>query len=91
MSSALLKSFRRVVLGAFLVAGCGGAEPIPVDLEQAAGPCEHGQAFVTEGMMMVKQEGRLMVVPKEGPVQASWAGYVPSTGPGQSAGCEGCH
>lgn len=89
MSSTLLKSVRNVVLAAFLVAGCG-AEPIPVDLESAAGPCEYGQAFMKEGMTMVMQGGRLTVVEKEeGSVRAAWADL--GKGPGPQAGCEGCH
>jgi len=59
MNSTLLKSFRNVVLAAFLVAGCGVGEPIPVNLETAAGPCEYGMQFVTEGMMMVMKEGHV--------------------------------
>lgn len=93
MSSSLLKSFRNVVLGAFLVAGCGGGEPIPVNLETAAGPCDYGAQFVTEGMMMVMRDGQLLVVPKdEGEVQAFWEGYVPPKDGGTTqSGCEGCH
>jgi hypothetical protein len=93
MNSTLLKSFRNVVLGAFLVAGCGGVEPIPVNLETAAGPCEYGQEFVTDGMMMVMRDGQLMVVPEnEGEVQAAWEGYrPPKNGATDSSGCGGCH
>ena len=92
MSSKLLKSFRNGVVGAFLVAGCGGYEPIPVNLETAAGPCDHGAEFVTDGMKMVIQDGQLMVVPKvEGEVQSAWVGYVPPKGSTTQAGCEGCH
>ena len=93
MSSTLLKSFRNVVLGAFLVAGCGGGEPIPVNLETAAGPCEYGQEFVTDGMTMVMRDGHVTVVPKkEGEVQAAWAGYIPpKNGATTNTGCAGCH
>ncbi|HVG64273.1 MAG TPA: hypothetical protein VNA24_37260 [Hyalangium sp.] len=92
MNSTLLKTFRNVVLGAFLVAGCGGGEPIPVDLKTAAGVCEYGQEFMTEGMRMVMRDGQLMVVPEEeGEVQAAWEGYRPPKGPTTNAGCEGCH
>jgi hypothetical protein len=89
MSSKLLKSFRNVVVGAFLVAGCGGAEPIPVNLETAKGPCDYGQAFMTEGMMMVMKDGQLTVVPKEeGRVQAM---ETLDTGTTMDTGCAGCH
>lgn len=94
MSSTLLKSFRNVAMGAFLVAGCGGGDPIPVNLETAAGPCDYGAEFVTEGMTMVMRDGHLMVVPKEeGEVQAAWADYRPPKGGGttESQNCEGCH
>jgi hypothetical protein len=94
MSSTLLKSFRNVVVGAFLVAGCGGGEPIPVNLETAAGPCDYGQEFVTEGMMMVMRDGQLTVVPKEeGEVQAMYAWYVGDKGgsTNSTTECTGCH
>jgi hypothetical protein len=93
MNSTLLKSFRNVVLGAFLVAGCGGGDPIPVNLETAAGPCEYGQEFVTDGMMMVMRDGHVTVVPKEeGEVQAAWEGYrPPKNGATTNTGCQGCH
>lgn len=93
MNSTLLKSFRNVVLGAFLVA-CGGGEPIPVNLETAAGPCEYGQEFMTDGMMMVMKDGHVTVVPKEeGEKQAMYSWYVDPKGGGTttSTGCEGCH
>jgi hypothetical protein len=93
MSSTLLKSFRNVVLAAFLV-GCGGGEPIPVDLATASGPCDYGQEFMTEGMIMVMKDGHVTVVPKEeGQVQAAWSNYVPPKGGSttESTGCEGCH
>jgi hypothetical protein len=88
MSSKLLKSFRNVVVGAFLVAGCGGYEPIPVNLETAAGPCDYGQEFVTDGMKMVMKDGQLMVVPKEGEVQSM---TILDTGATMETGCSGCH
>jgi hypothetical protein len=88
MSSKLLKSFRNVVVGAFLVAGCGGAEPIPVNLETAKGPCDYGQEFMTEGMMMVMKDGQLTVVPKEGGVQAMEVLGSETT---MDTGCSGCH
>jgi hypothetical protein len=95
MSSMLLKSFRNVVLGAFLVAGCGVGEPIPVNLETAAGPCEYGQQFVTEGMMMIMKDGHVTVVPKEGEKQAFYDGYEGEIGDemprGEPTGCLGCH
>jgi len=93
MNSTIFKSFRNVVVAAFLVAGCGGAEPIPVDLATAAGPCDYGKEFVTEGMRMVMRDGRLTVEPKEeGQVQAAWAGYTaPKNGATLDASCEGCH
>lgn len=94
MNSTLLKSFRNVVLGAFLVAGCGGGDPIPVNLETAAGPCEYGKEFMTDGMMMVMRDGHVTVVPKEeGEVQAAWAGYRPPKGGSttNSACADGCH
>jgi len=76
MSAMVWKSFRSVAVVAFLVAGCGGLEPIPVNLETAAGPCSDGAPFLTEGMQMVVREGRVTVEPKEGQVQAfySWMG-----------------
>jgi hypothetical protein len=89
MSSKLLKSFRNVVVGAFLVAGCGGAEPIPVNLETAEGPCDYGQQFMTDGMMMVMKDGQLTVVPKEeGGVQAMEVMGSETT---MDTGCSGCH
>lgn len=93
MSSTFLKSVRNVVVGAFLVAGCGGGEPIPVNLETAAGPCDYGQELMTDGMMMVMKDGHVTVVPKEeGEVQAAWVGYIPPKDGGTTqAGCEGCH
>jgi hypothetical protein len=93
MNSTLLKSFRNVVLGAFLVAGCGVGEPIAVNLETAAGPCEYGQQFMTEGMMMVMKDGHVTVVPKEGEKQAFYAGSSGGIGTEEPepTGCLGCH
>lgn len=92
MNSNLLKSFRNVVLGAFLVAGCGVGEPIPVNLETAAGPCEYAQPFMTEGMMMVMKDGHVTVVPKEGEKQAFYtnSGEIGTEEP-EPTGCLGCH
>lgn len=85
MSSSVLKSVRNVVLGAFLVAGCGVGEPIPVNLETATEPCEYGRAFMTEGMKMVMRDGHLMVVPKD-------EGQVRAMGSTSANSCaEGCH
>jgi hypothetical protein len=93
MNSSVLKSLRNVVLGAFLVAGCGVGEPIPVNLETATEPCEYGQEFMTDGMMMVMRDGHVTVVPKEeGEVSAAWAGYIPpKNGATTNTSCEGCH
>jgi hypothetical protein len=93
MNSTIFKSFRNVLVSAFLVAGCGGAEPIPVDLATAAGPCDSGKEFVTDGMRMVMRDGQLTVEPvDDGQVKAAWAGYVPPKGGATTqAGCEGCH
>jgi hypothetical protein len=89
MSAKLLKSFRHVVVGAFLVAGCSGGEPIPVNLETAKGPCDYGQQFMTEGMRMVMKDGQLTVVSKEeGGVQAM---ELLDTEMTMETGCEGCH
>lgn len=93
MSAIVWKSFRSVAVVAFLVAGCGGQEPIPVNLETAAGPCADGAPFLTEGMQMVMREGHVTVEPKEGQVQAfyGWmAGSADSLGEEQSP-CLGCH
>jgi hypothetical protein len=93
MNSTIFKTVRNLVMAALLVTGCGGMEPIPVDLATAAGPCEYGEEFVTEGMKMVIQDGQLMVVPEdEGEVQAAWEGYRPPKGGATtSTGCAGCH
>jgi len=93
MNSTIFKTVRNVVMAALLVTGCGGMEPIPVNLVTAAGPCEYGKEFVKEGMKMVMQDGQLTVVPEEeGEVQAAWAGYRPPKGGATTqAGCEGCH
>jgi hypothetical protein len=95
MNSSVLKSLRNVVLGTFLMAGCGGGEPIPVNLETAAGPCEYGQQFMSEGMMMVVKDGHLTVVPKEGEKKAMWPGMgngeIEDGAEEPPTGCMGCH
>jgi hypothetical protein len=90
MNSSLRKSFLNVALGAFLVAGCGVGEPIPVNLETAAGPCEYGQQFMTEGMMMVMKNGHVTVVPKDGEKQA-FAAHAGEIGGDLPEICQGCH
>lgn len=94
MNSKLFKSVRNLVGVALLAAGCGGGEPIPVNLATAQGPCDYGKAFVTDGMRMVMREGHVTVEPTEGEVEAAWATYggsTPKTGTTTSTGCEGCH
>jgi hypothetical protein len=91
MNSKIFSSFRNLAGIAFLVAGCG-AEPIPVDLATAAGPCDYGKEFVTEGMQMVMREGQLTVEPKDdGRMQAAFLGLPIITDGTTMAGCAGCH
>ncbi len=103
MRSNVLKSLGKVVLAGLLLAGCG--EPIPVDLTKATGPCEDGAKLMTDGMMMVIQDGRLTVVPKdEREVRAFWpewggttTGGTTTDGTGttnttsSTTDCSGCH
>jgi hypothetical protein len=96
MSSIALKSCRNVVLAAFLVAGCGGAELSAEGgsgVEQASEPCEYGQAFMEAGLEMVMKDGQLTVVPREGEVQAAYLGWdsTDPRGPVPQANCVGCH
>lgn len=93
MNSTIFKTVRNLVMAALLVTGCGGMEPIPVDLATAAGPCDYGKEFVTEGMRMVMQDGQLMVVPEDdGEVQAAMADDRPLKGGAtMETGCAGCH
>jgi hypothetical protein len=96
MNSKVFKSVRNLLGVALLVAGCGGAEPIPVNLATATEPCEYGKAFMAEGMRMVMRDGHLTVEPEEGNVTAAWAwlgggGSTSTTGETMETGCEGCH
>lgn len=94
MGSIALKSRRGLVLAAFLVAGCGGAELSMEDssgVEHASEPCEYGQAFMEAGLEMVMQDGELTVVSREGEVQAAYVGWGDPTRPVPQANCVGCH
>lgn len=97
MNSKIFKVLRNLVGISLLVTGCGGGEPIPVNLATATQPCEYGKAFMTDGMRMVMRDGHLTVEPKEGNVTAAWAwlggggASTPTTGETMETGCEGCH
>ena len=93
MNSKIFKSFRNLAGVALLVAGCGGAEPIPVDLATAAGPCNYAKEFMTDGMRMVMRDGQLTVEPQEdGRVRAALLGdTLLKDTTLTTSGCAGCH